>query len=173
MSEMARAGPARRPPAARSSRPGSLMPARRRRLPAIRGPARTPGECRGAGAPSDRPATDPAGNCRPLKERFKCVLARELSQQIRLASHHALPEITAHMRFVSLSPGRGRGRPGDAARFRPRRSRPGGRTAGTEVARTPGPGPGGPGTMPPPASQPELNCFYQPPKTEVSRDRCV
>jgi len=58
-----------------------------------------------------------------------------------------------HLRLVSLIPGPGRGPAGYAAKLGPRRSRLGGRTAGTEVAPSPGaPGRHGPGTTPPPAS---------------------
>src|SRR5690242_6710299 len=49
-----------------------------------------------------------------------------------------------------------------------------GKSAGTDAAVPPAPrGRVGPGAMPRPAGEPELNAFYQPAKTEVSRDRCV
>src|SRR6185437_11014826 len=99
-----------------------------------------------------------------------------ITPAIRLASHQARPGITAHLRLVSLFPGPGRAPAGYAARLGPRRSRLGGRTAGTEVARAPAPpGPRGPGTMPPPASELELNAFISQRrqkchKTDVSQD---
>ena len=76
-------------------------------------------------------------------------------------------------RFPDSGPGRGR--PGTPPGSALADHVPGGRTAGTEVARTPGPRGAPPGTMPPPASEPELNRFYQPPRqkcpeTDVSPD---
>src|SRR5690242_14830623 len=97
----------------------------------------------------------------------------QITTAIRLTSQHARPGITAHLRLVSLIRGRGVVRPGTP---------PGWALADHVSADEPqarrlpvpgAPGPRGPGTMPPPASELELNAFISQLRTEVSRDRCV
>jgi hypothetical protein len=125
------------------------------------GPARTPGECREPGSPSDCPGDRPAGIASSAKRKAsKGALAGNSAPAIWLASHHARPEIAAHLRFsFPDSGGRGAVRPGT-----PRGSALADRVSADEpqARRLPvprRPAPRDPGTMPPPASEPELNRF--------------
>ena len=89
-------------------------------------------------------------------------LANTVGKSSRSTGNHR-----AHaFRFPDSWPGT---RPaGDAARFRLADHVPVDEPQARRLPAPRGPGAGGPGTMPPPASEPELNRIYQPPKTEVS-----
>ena len=82
-----------------------------------------------------------------------------ISPGIRLASHRASQEITAHPRSVSPIPGGMPAAAGHAAGFRLTEARPGGRTAGPEAAVLLAPGVAEPGDQAAATSEPELNGF--------------